>query len=177
MTRKTCMQYAKGWMLALCGLCVSCADDVMESPVPVLARVSYVCNVETINAIAKQTKQAALNSPGGYVRIYDRTIITASDYAGVAGLFLLQSYEGVYYAYDLACPQCYADGYTAGRVQRIDMKEDGMTAYCPTCESEFGAVFWGSPVPTKGKANGENHILRQYTARLLPDGVTLAVSK
>lgn len=157
----------------------ACADSVYESPVPAVGYLNYTCNIETINAIVGQVEgQAQLNSPGGYVRIYDKRVLTAADALARGGLLLLQNYEGTqFFAFDLACPNCYAGGYTGTKVQRLVMDESQMSAVCPTCGSEFGAIFWGSPAPTKGPANENNYILRQYKAYLLNDGYTLAVTK
>lgn len=152
----------------------ACDDNFTESPVPMPVRVSYSCNVETVNAIMQQLNQAQLNTQGGYVRVYDRRTISASDYIGIGGLLLLQNYEQQYYAFDLACPYCYK---TYGQtIQRIEMA-DALTAACPNCGSQFGAIIYGSPVPTAGPANTENDILRQYRADLMGDGMTLFVSK
>ena len=167
-------------LAALAGGAAACADDVFESPVPMGRYIRYTCNIETVNAVAGQTAgQPQLNSPGGYVRIYDKRLFTASDEPGVAGFLLLQSSIdlGRFYAFDLACPYCYRQGYTSAAARRIEMKTDGMTACCSACASEFGAVLWGSPAPTAGPANAESYILRQYHATLLADGYTLVVSK
>ena len=157
----------------------ACSDSVYESPIPAVGYLNYSCNIETINAIVGQVEgQAQLNSPGGFVRIYDKRVLTAADALGRGGLLILQNYEGTdFFAFDLACPNCYAGGYTGTKVQRLEMDESQTAAFCPACESEFGAIFWGSPAPTKGPANENNHILRQYKAHLLSDGYTLVVTK
>jgi hypothetical protein len=160
--------------LGLSGMATACTDGLTESPVPMPSRVSYSCDVELINAVCSQTKQANLNTPGGYVRVYQKGTYTASDYIGWGGLLLLQSYEGAYYAFDLACPYCYKN--PTGHVVRLTVA-DGFTATCPTCASAFGAVFYGSPAPTAGPANEQGYILRQYKASLLADGHTLIVSR
>lgn len=163
------------WGILVCGvLLAACDDNAMESPIPAPARVSYSCNVEIVNAAMQQTKQANLNTPGGYVRIYDRKTISVNDYIGIGGLLLLQNFEGQYYAFDLACPYCYkADGQ---HIHRIDM-EDALNASCPDCGSRFGVVMYGSPAPTAGPANASNYILRQYRAMLMGDGTTLVVTR
>lgn len=166
---------AKGILSTLFALsATACNDDFTESPIPMPVYVSYSCNVETVNAIMQQLNQAQLNTPGGYVRIYDRKTISVSDYIGIGGLLLLQNYERQYFAFDLACPYCYK---TYGQtIHRIEMA-DALTAACPNCNSQFGAVIYGSPAPTAGPANTENCILRQYRANLMGDGTTLLVSK
>jgi hypothetical protein len=158
------------------GLSVAaCDDSLTESPVPMPPTVRYSCNVELINAIQQQTAQANLNTPGGYVLISSKSSnLSANDYVGWGGLLLIQSYEGTYYAFDLACPYCYKN--PAGHITRLRMA-DALTAACPTCDSRFGVLIYGSPAPTAGPANEENLILRQYKATLLADGYTLVVTK
>lgn len=165
--------------LAAC-LLTACGDDAYESPVPMGRYIRYTCNIHTVNAACGQTAgQPQLDSPGGYVRIYDPRLFTAGDEPGVAGFLLLQSGIdlGRFYAFDLACPYCYRQGYTSAAARRVVMMDDGLTARCEACASEFGAVLWGSPAPTAGPANAEGYILRQYRAALLADGYTLVVTK
>jgi hypothetical protein len=153
----------------------ACEDGLTESPVPMPPTVNYSCDVELVNAIYQQTAQANLNTPGGYVLISSKsTNLAANDRIGWGGLLLIQSYEGQYYAFDLACPYCYKN--PAGTIARLTMA-DAMNATCSKCGSTFGAVMYGSPAPTAGPANTENYILRQYRATLLADGHTLIVAR
>lgn len=157
-------------------LLFSCKDETFDSVVPEY-NVRYSCNSTLVNAYLQQTKQAGLDCQGGYVRVYDRKTLSASDVVGAGGLLILQNYEGSFYAFDLACPYCFSEGHTGSGIRRIDMKDDGFTAFCPSCASEFNAVFWGSPAPTAGPANADKLILRQYKAQRLADGVTVVVSR
>ena len=168
----------KRLLILICAFCimVSCKDDVTDSVVPEY-NVNYSCNATLVNAYMQQTDQIGLDCQGGYVRVYDVKSLPASAVIGVGGLLILQNYESAFYAFDLACPYCFMDGAGSKRVSRIDIGEDGFTAQCPTCKSEFGAVFWGSPVPTAGPANAEKLILRQYRAQRLMDGVTITVTR
>lgn len=150
----------------------SCKDDVTDSVIPEY-NVNYSCNATLVNAYLRQTNQIGLDCQGGYVRVFDKKNLSASDVVGVGGLLILQSYEGAFYAFDLACPYCYSKGKRG----IIEVKDDGFTAICPKCTSEYGAVFWGSPAPTSGPANAERLILRQYRAQKLMDGVTITVSR
>lgn len=154
----------------------SCKDETTESVVP-LYNVQYKCNTTLINSVLRQTNQIQLDCQGGYVRVYDPKTISAGDVIGVGGLLILHNFEDRFYAFDLACPNCYSEGHTGQKVKRIDIKEDSFTAYCPTCRSEYGAVFWGSPAATAGPANTENLILRSYRVHTLPDGVNIVVEK
>ena len=157
-------------------LLASCANEITTSLIPE-ANVQFSCNSTLINAVAQQTKQPSLDCLGGYERIYDKNILHASDVIGVGGLLILQNFDGAFYAFDLACPYCYKEGKGSSKVKRIEIKDDALTAACPSCSSEYGAVVWGSPVATKGPANEENLILRQYRAQRLGDGVTVVVSR
>jgi len=162
------------WMGAVWVLS-SCDEDIMESPVPE-RYVSYSCNIHTVNVVMEQDKgQTQLESPGGYVRIWEAEKLTASDAIGLGGLLLLHNFEDTgYFAFDLTCPYCYLKGGTSQeKMQRIVVKEDGFTAQCLHCQSEFGAVYWGSPASSKGPANEENRILRQYKAVLVGDILTV----
>lgn len=161
------------WVLV--ALLTSCHDDVLESVIP-QQYVSYNCNIHTINAVMEQTTgQAQLESPGGYVRIWDARKLTASDAVGLGGLLLLHSFDNTaFYAFDLTCPYCFTQGGSKqDKMQRLVIKEDGFTAQCTHCSSEFGSVYWGSPVATAGPANEENLILRQYKAVLVGDILTV----
>lgn len=162
--------------IVVVALLVSCSNETYDSVVPEY-QVNYSCNASLVNTYLQQTEQTQLNCPGGYVRVYEKSTLSLSDVIGVGGLLILQNYDGVFYAFDLACPYCYSEGSTAGKVHRIEMKDDGFTAYCPYCLSEYGSVMWGSPAPTSGEANKGNFILRQYQANLLSDGVTVVVHR
>lgn len=138
----------------------ACDESQMESPVP-LHRVTYNCNITTINAAMGQANVPNLDTQPGYVLINDYRNV--SEIIGVAGLLLYHSaFEDVFYAYDLACPYCWQQQQ---KPVQIGMKDD-FTAQCADCQSEFGAVQYGSPAPTAGPANKENLILRQYKAHL-----------
>lgn len=154
----------------------SCKGDVTDSVIPEY-NVHYSCNATLVNAYLQQTEQVGLDCQGGYVRVYDKRNLAASDVIGLGGLLILQNYEGAFHAFDLACPYCFSEGKTGAKVSRITINDDGFTAACSTCASEFGAVFWGSPAPTAGPANSEKLILRRYRAQRLMDGVTVTVTR
>jgi len=148
----------------------ACNDRTYESPVPA-GYVDFSCVLTTINTILEQgPPQVPLESQWGYVRCYVKQ--HASDYLGTGGLLLVHSGfdANVFYAYDLACPQCYVIANSkAGKIHRLEIAADGMTAVCPDCESEFKYVFSGSPAPSAGPANQNNYLLRQYHASLVGD--------
>lgn len=149
---------------------VSCTEALnYESPVPEY-NVRYSCNVSTINAAMGQTYLPNLDCQPGVVMVNQYTQL--SDVIGVCGLLLYHAAtEDAFYAYDLACPYCYKHNSH----RPITMK-DPFTAQCADCESEFGAVQYGSPAPTAGPANKENLHLRQYRARMASYN-TLVVSR
>ena len=133
--------------------------EAVESPVPAY-NVNYSCNISTINAALQQNDLPNLDSQPGVVLV--NKYQNVSDNIGVCGLLLYHAAtEDVFYAYDLACPYCYRHGTATP----LGMK-DPFIARCPSCESEFGAIQYGSPAPTAGPANAENFHLRQYRARL-----------
>ncbi len=151
------------WLLFGClsvSLFAACTSvDAVESPVPAY-NVSYSCNISTINAALEQNDLPNLDSQPGVVLI--NKYQNVSDNIGVCGLLLYHAAtDDEFYAYDLACPYCYR----RGTLSAIGMK-DPFIARCPSCESEFGAIQYGSPAPTAGPANTENFHLRQYRARL-----------
>ena len=171
LSNKVLLAIASSLLLALS----SCDTASIDSPVPV-GRVNYTCNITLINTVMQQDKdQTTLECPGGYVRIYDKQKLMATDDVGTGGLLLLHNFENTgYYAFDLTCPYCYKVGGTpAEKMHRIDITSDGSKALCPVCESEFGSVFWGSPAPTKGPANQHNYLLRQYRAYCVGDKLTV----
>ena len=146
-------------LLALFALSACVGVESVESPVPAY-NVRYSCNISTINAAMGQNDLPNLDSSPGVVLINQYQNL--SDNIGVCGLLLYHAAtEDVFYAYDLACPYCYRKN----KLSAIGMK-DPFVAQCPTCESEFGAIQYGSPAPTAGPANAENFHLRQYRARL-----------
>ena len=158
------------WCVSLL-LCASCHDNTCESPVPA-GYVRYSCVLSTINITMEQgDPQVPLESMGGYVRCFDAKKRAATDEWGTGGLLLVHGYESTaFYAFDLACPYCYATAATASaKLHRLDIASDGMTAVCPDCDSRFGSIFWGSPAPTAGPANQNNYLLRQYRASLSGD--------
>ena len=143
--------------------------EAVESPVPAY-NVHYSCNISTINAALEQNDLPNLDSQPGVVLV--NRYQNVSDNIGVCGLLLSHAAtEDAFYAYDLACPYCYH----RGTATPIGMK-DPFIARCPSCESEFGAIQYGSPAPTAGPANAENFHLRQYRARLTGYS-TLVVSR
>lgn len=137
----------------------ACNDDVLESQVPEPQMVRYSHNIYTI---VTEGAVSNLEAPGSYVRIYERQQMTASNYLGVGGLLILHTLEDLWYAYDLACPYCYKKWR---KIELVDM-DNALEARCKACESVYGVVTYGNPSATKGPANEDNCILRQYRARL-----------
>lgn len=165
-----------GVLLVAMVLASACHETLHVSPVP-SAPVRYTCDPAIVNLAMEQgAPQTGLDSPGGYVRCCDRKYMGPNDAWGTGGLLIVQSFTpNTFYAYDLACPYCYAATTNSpSRMHQLEMAKDGVTAHCAVCESEFGAIFWGSTAPTKGPANQSNYPLRQYRATLVGDKVTVS---
>lgn len=162
------------WSASLLLLC-ACEDRVSESPVPA-GLVRYSCNPTLVNIYMEQgDPQVPLESSCGWVRLHDASRRVGNEAWGTGGLLLVHGFEqNHFYAYDLACPYCYAIGAKAStRIHQIEVNQADMKAYCPTCESQFGAIFWGSSAPTAGPANEHNYPLRQYRVSLLGEILTV----
>lgn len=158
-------------MALVSGTFASCDDAITESPIP-SRKVSYSCNITTINAAMGQTDVPNLDSQPGYVLIDQWRNL--DEIIGVAGLLIYHSaFEDVFYAYDLACPYCWQHSSKAVMIGMKDM----FTACCPDCLSEFGAVQYGSPAPSAGPANKENLMLRQYKAQMTGYNTLVVVNK
>lgn len=174
------MQQLRNWcaktiLFANLILCTSCKDEISESPVPA-GYVHYSCSLVNVNIVMEQgDPQVPLESPGGYVRCFEPAKRLANEEWGVGGLLLIHGFEADrYYAFDLACPYCYATYATsASKLHRLQMDKDGITAICPDCESKFGSIFWGSPVSTAGPANKSNYRMRQYRANQIGDKLVI----
>ena len=156
--------FSKGCLLLLAAvLPTACDRESFESPVPA-GYVSFHCTLESLG----------LDVQGNYYILSDRNSVSGTDGYGTGGLLLVHSRmeRGRYYAYDLACPYCWKTtaNHSYATLARISIdEEDFYAAVCPACQSKFGLVMDGSPVPTAGPANEENYILRQYKAAAYGD--------
>lgn len=103
------------------------------------AKVSFKCNVHTINKTEGQTKCEPLDDEyGGYCLILKSKHPKAQ--VGHMGLLLLRdSFTGNYWAYDLLCPTCYSKGY-----KRAIYMETKIVARCDACNSEWQNIHMGS---------------------------------
>ncbi|MEG1585730.1 MAG: hypothetical protein RR346_02525 [Bacteroidales bacterium] len=128
-------------ILICCTGCKDYADSVIPS-----TKVESELNLLTTDL--------ELATPGGFKVISART--TKSPYIGYGGLLVVRGYlDDVVYAYDLACP--------AERNPEVKIRiENGIKAVCPKCGSEFDGIFYGSTLPSAGKAKNEKLFLRQY---------------
>lgn len=148
--------YNKIVVTILCGL--SLQSYAIEP-----AKVSFKCNIHTINKVEGQTKCAPLDDEfGGYC------IIEKAKHKGEAvghmGLLLLKdSFSGIIWAYDLLCPTCYDKGKNrAIRMQTI------LVARCENCNSEWQNIHMGSA----GQTNQEGkHWLIAYKTELKEDSL------
>ena len=85
-------------------------NSIAIEPIP--AKVSFKCNVHTINKTEGQTKCEPLDDEyGGYCLILKSK--HQKEQVGHMGLLLLRdSFTGNYWAYDLMCPTCINGQYT-----------------------------------------------------------------
>lgn len=103
------------------------------------AKVSFECNIHTINKVEGQTNCAQLDDEfGGYCIIEKAK--HKEEAVGHMGLLLLKdSFSGKIWAYDLLCPTCYNKGEKrAIRMQTI------LVARCEYCNSEWQNIHMGA---------------------------------
>ena len=96
------------------------------------AKVSFKCNIHTVNKVEGQTNCAQLDDKfGGYCLIYKSK--HQNEQVGHMGLLLLRdSFTGSFWAYDLLCPTCYSKGQkNCIRMQTV------IVARCEKCNSEW----------------------------------------
>ena len=112
-------------------------NSIAIEPIP--AKVSFKCNVHTINKTEGQTKCEPLDDEyGGYCLILKSKHTKAQ--VGHMGLLLLRdSFTGNFWAYDLMCPTCYSKGY-----KRAIYMETKLVARCDACKSEWQNIHMGS---------------------------------
>lgn len=126
-------------------------------------KVSFKCNIHTINKVEGQTNYAPLDDEfGGYC------IIEKAKHKGEAvghmGLLLLKdSFSGNIWAYDLLCPTCYSkEEKRAIRMQSI------LVARCEYCNSEWQNIHMG----VAGQTNQEGKFwLIAYKTELKEDSL------
>ena len=111
------------------------------------AKVSFKCNIHTINKVEGQPKDPLDDEHGGYC-IIDKSK-HKSEQVGHMGLILLKdSFTGNIWAYDLLCPSCYAkEG-----IKRAIRMQTIIVARCETCNSEWQNIHMGSAEQTNQEA-------------------------
>ena len=111
------------------------------------AKVSFKCNIHTINKVEGQLKDPLDDEHGGYC-IIDKSK-HKSEQVGHMGLILLKdSFTGNIWAYDLLCPSCYAkEG-----IKRAIRMQTIIVARCETCNSEWQNIHMGSAEQTNQEA-------------------------
>ena len=112
-------------------------NSIATEPIP--GKVSFKCNIHTINKAEGQTKDSPLDDEyGGYCLIIKSK--HPKEKVGHMGLLLLRdSFTGNYWAYDLLCPTCYSKGY-----KRAIYMETKIVARCDACNSEWQNIHMGS---------------------------------
>ena len=125
------------------------------------AKVSFRCNIHTINKVEGQTNCAQLDDKfGGYCLIFKSK--HQNEQVGHMGLLLLRdSFTGGFWAYDLLCPTCYSKGQkNCIRMQTV------IVARCEKCNSEWQNIHMGAA----GQTNQEGtHWLIAYKTDLKED--------
>jgi hypothetical protein len=103
------------------------------------AKVSFKCNIHTINKVEGQTKCAPLDDKFGGYCIIEKSK-HKGELVGHMGLLLLRdSFTGRIWAYDLLCPTCYNKGQkNCIRMQTL------IVARCEKCNSEWQNIHMGS---------------------------------
>lgn len=148
------MVYPKSLYLGITLLLLpSCGVDV-HSTVPD-APVYYEIDFASSEA-------ASLRQPSGYLRIEERSIENSA--IGFGGLLVVHSMleNGVYYAYDLACPhEVSADV--------LLFVNDQLEAECPQCHSTY-SILYGGGGPTGGPTKAP---LRSYATQRTSRGLLI----
>ena len=125
------------------------------------AKVSFRCNIHTINKVEGQTNCAQLDDKfGGYCLIFKSK--HQNEQVGHMGLLLLRdSFTGGFWAYDLLCPTCYSKGHkNCIRMQTV------IVARCEKCNSEWQNIHMGAA----GQTNQEGtHWMIAYKTDLKED--------
>ena len=125
------------------------------------AKVSFKCNIHTINKVEGQPKDPLDDEYGGYCIIAKSK--HRSEQVGHMGLILLKdSFTGNIWAYDLLCPTCYAkEG-----IKRAIRMQTIIVARCEACNSEWQNIHMGSA----GQTNQEGkYWLTTYKTELKGD--------
>ncbi|MDO5571529.1 MAG: hypothetical protein Q4F97_08740 [Bacteroidales bacterium] len=139
--------------LVLVLLAFAC-DDTSESVIPSY-RVYLELNLNIYTSLKTQ---------GGYELITKRP--NESSYIGYGGVLVVCTYDGNYYAYDLACP------YDKNPGIKLNINSE-MKAVCNKCGSEFNGIFWGNKAPTAGPALKGALTLRNYTVFISNDKIQI----
>ncbi len=130
----------------------SCNDTVYRSSVP-----SYPVYLR-LNILAEYPHFVTTNTTSYLTFTKQRYPMEA---LGYGGLLIYIGMDGVYHAYDMACPVCLKRDFP--------VEVDGIYARCPLCEEAYD-VSYGLGVPTRGKSK---EALRQYNATF--DGTYLTI--
>ena len=125
------------------------------------AKVNFQCNIHTINKTEGQQTAWPLDGEyGGYCIIWKSK--HQNEAVGHIGLLLYKdAHSGHYYAYDMICPMCYAQG-----VKQSIYMETNLVARCKRCYGAWQNIHQGTGNQTNYM--GE-HWLFSYNAELKGD--------
>ena len=104
------------------------------------AKVSFKCNIHSINKVEGQTNCAQLDDKFGGYCIIEKSKHKGESVGHMGLLLLKDSFSGKIWAYDLLCPTCYTKGEKrAIRMQTI------IVARCEYCNATLsGKIYiWG----------------------------------
>ena len=103
------------------------------------AKVSFKCNIHTINKVEGQTECEPLDDEFGGYCIIEKSK-HKNEQVGHMGLVLLKDpHSGNIWAYDLLCPTCSAKG-----AKRAIYMQTKIVARCGVCNSEWQNIHMGS---------------------------------
>jgi len=117
------------------------------------AKVSFKCNIHTINKVEGQTGCEKLDDEfGGYCVIEKSK--HKNEQVGHMGLVLLKDpHSGNIWAYDLLCPTCATKG-----VKRSIFMQTKIVARCDSCNSEWQNIHMGSSGKKINKENFSDYL-------------------
>ena len=120
------------------------------------AKVSFKCNIHTINKVEGQTKCAPLDDKFGGYCIIEKSKHKGESVGHMGLLLLRDSFTGRIWAYDLLCPTCYNKGHkNCIRMQTL------IVARCEKCNSEWQNIHMGSAGQTNQE--GKNWLIAYKT--------------
>ncbi|MDR0756578.1 MAG: (2Fe-2S)-binding protein [Tannerella sp.] len=143
----------KRYILLLCMLMAACGE--LENPIP-----NYPVHLELdLTTYRDRTLRDVPSSRAYTVKDININI----ERVGFGGVLVVHATDGLFYAFDLACP------HEANRNTLIEADENILNAICPKCGTKYDIAF-GSGAPNGVSKN----YLKRYT--IVEAGTRLTVS-